>query len=186
MIRNARVEDSKAIAKLVLIILKDMEVAFLKDFGEEMTVEVITKTVASPTYRYGYTRGIVKEIDGEIAGIAFGYLAEEEAIIDLPLSETLKSLNLPDAKIFVDPETYPGEWYLDTIVVNEKFRGRGVGTELLAAVNSAAKQAGANKVGLCVDLVNPKAQQLYQRQGFQIVGEQILSGHDYYHMQCAI
>lgn len=186
MIRNARVEDAKAIAELVLVILKDMEVAFLEEFGEEKTVEVLMKAVESPTYRYGYARGIVKEIDGEVAGIAFGYLAEEESVVDLPLSETLKSLGLPEARIFVDLETYPKEWYLDTIVVNEKFRGYGVGTELLEAVNRAAKEAGANKVGLCVDLANPKAQQLYKRQGYEIVGEQILSGHDYYHMQGTI
>ena len=124
-----------------------------------------------------------KEIDGEVAGIAFGYLAEEEERIDLPLSDALKSLGLPEARIFVDLETYPNEWYLDTIVVNEKFRGYGVGTELLEAVNRAAKEAGADKVGLCVDFANPKAQQLYKRQGFEIVGKQILSGHDYYHMQ---
>lgn len=183
MIRTAKIEDAQAIAELVLVVLKDMEVDFLTQFGEEKTVEVIKRAVESPTYRYGYQRGIIKEIDGEVAGIAFGYLAEEEPMIDQPLSETLEKMGLPDAPIFVDLETYPNEWYLDTIVVSEKFRGCGVGTELLAAVNQAAKKAGANKVGLCVDLANPKAQQLYQRQGYKIVGEQVLSGHDYYHMQ---
>ena len=143
MIRDARVEDAKAIAELVLVVLKDMEVAFLEEFGEEKTIEVIMKTVEAPTYRYGYARGIVKEIDGEVAGIAFGYLAEDEPVIDLPLSETLKTLGLPEARIFVDLETYPKEWYLDTIVVNEKFRGHGVGTELLEAVNQAAKEDSA-------------------------------------------
>ena len=186
MIRAAKVEDAQAIAELVLVVLKDMEVDFLKEFGEEKTIEVIKKTVKSPTYRYGYSRGIVKEINGEVAGIAFGYLAEEESIIDQPLTQTLEEMGLPETSIFVDLETYPNEWYLDTIVVSEKFRGCGVGTELLAAVNQAAEKAGADKIGLCVDLANPKAQQLYQRQGYKIVGEQVLSGHDYYHMQRSI
>ena len=52
MIRNARLEDAKAIAELVLVILKDMEVAFLEEFGEEKTVEVIMKAVESPTYNF--------------------------------------------------------------------------------------------------------------------------------------
>lgn len=186
MIRTAKVEDAQAIAELVLVVLKDMEIDFLKEFGEEKTIEVIKKTVESPTYRYGYSRGIVKEINGEVAGIAFGYLAEEESIIDQPLTQTLKAMGLPNAPLFVDLETYPNEWYLDTIVVSEKFRGCGVGTQLLAAVNQAAEKAGADKIGLCVDLANPKAQQLYQRQGYKIVGEQVLSGHDYYHMQRSI
>lgn len=183
MIRPARKEDAKAIAQLVLVILKDMEVSFLTEIGIEQTMEVVEKAVSYPTYRYGYPRGIVKEIDGEVAGIAFGYLAEDEKIIDLPLKEVLAEMSLKDIPLFIDLETYPEEWYLDSIVVNKKFRGQGIGVELLNATEKVAQEAGAKKIGLCVDLANPDAQRLYERQGYQVVGEQVLSGHDYYHMQ---
>ncbi|MHC5268636.1 N-acetyltransferase family protein [Enterococcus sp. LJL98] len=183
MIRPAKMADAPIIAQLILVILKDMEVEFLTAVGEEQTLAVLEEAVASPTYRYGYPRGIVKEIDGQVAGIAFGYLAADEPVIDRPLSDVLHRLGLPDQPIFVDLETYPEEWYLDSIVVAEAFRGQGVGGELLAAVEQTAKAAGAKKTGLCVDLANPKAQQLYERQGYEVVGTQVLSGHDYYHMQ---
>lgn len=183
MIRSAEIKDARAIAELVIVVLKDMEVDFLTSFGEKTTVEVLEKAVLDPTYRYGYPRGIVKEINGEVAGITFGYLAEEEAIIDQGLVEVLHEMDLPPAKIFTDLETYPEEWYLDMIVVNEKYRGLGIGTQLLEAVNTVAKEQGANKIGLCVDFGNPQAQKLYKRQGFKVVGEQVLSGHDYYHLQ---
>jgi ribosomal protein S18 acetylase RimI-like enzyme len=183
MIRPTKLEDAQAIARLVLVILKDMEVAFLEEMGEEKTLEILTQAVQLPTYRYGYPRGVVKEIEGEVAGIAFGYLAAEEAIVDQPLAELLTTLNLPNIPIFVDPETYPDEWYLDAIVVADKYRGQGVGQALLIACDQTAKKAGAKKIGLCVDFANPIAQRLYERQGYQIVGQQVLSGHDYHHMQ---
>lgn len=183
MIRPAKIADARAIAHLVLVVLKDMEVAFLEKMGEEKTIDILTQAVALPTYRYGYLRGLVKEIDGEVAGVAFGYLAKEEAFVDQPLAELLTALDLPNHPIFIDPETYPEEWYLDTIVVADQFRGQGVGQALLQACDQAAQQAGAQKIGLCVDFANPNAQRLYERQGYQKVGRQVLSGHDYYHMQ---
>ncbi len=183
MIRPAKIADAHAIAHLILVVLKDMEVDFLEKMGEEKTIDILTQAVALPTYRYGYLRGLVKEIDGQVAGVAFGYLSEEEAIVDQPLADLLTTMKLPNYPIFIDPESYSQEWYLDTIVVANQFRGQGVGQALLEACDQAAYQAGAQKIGLCVDFANPNAQRLYERQGYQTVGQQVLSGHDYYHMQ---
>ncbi|MFZ1540799.1 MAG: GNAT family N-acetyltransferase, partial [Enterococcus aquimarinus] len=63
------------------------------------------------------------------------------------------------------------------------FRGQGVGAELIEAASQRAKAEGAPAMGLCVDLANPRARSLYERCGFEVVGTQVLSGHDYYHMQ---
>ncbi len=183
MIRPAKTKDAKEIASLVLVVLKEMELPFVKEVGEEKTIEILTRAVEYPTYRYGYLRGIVKEIDGEVAGVAFGYKDSEEPLIDQPLEEVLASFGLPHQSLFLELETYPDEWYLDTIVVKDTFRGRGVGAELIEAASQRAKAEGAPAMGLCVDLANPRARSLYERCGFEVVGTQVLSGHDYYHMQ---
>lgn len=88
-----------------------------------------------------------------------------------------------DAPIFVDKETFPGEWYLDSIVTNEKYRGHGVGTALLAKLTEIAANEGEKVVGLNCDKGNPHAKRLYERLGFHVTGEIKLSGHDYEHMQ---
>ncbi len=183
MIRFATKEDGLAIARLVLVILKDMELPFLELVGEDETVAIIAEAVKDPSYRYGYQRGLVKEIDGQVAGIAFGYPSEDEPFIDQPLSKVLAKFAIEDLKLFIDPETFPDEWYLDTICVAEQFRGRGVGSELLAALDQLARREQKQRIGLCVDQANPDAQRLYERQGFQVVGEQLISGHMYNHMQ---
>lgn len=184
MIRFDKKEDGAAVAKLILVILKDMELDFLDEFGEEKALEVITACFEDPTYRFGYARGLVEEIDGEIAGAVFGYPANKEKIIDLPLENYLRSQGISDdIKMFIDPEAFPGEWYLDSIAVDEKFRGQGIGSKLLTAVDRLATHEGEKVIGLNVDKANPNAKRLYLRDGFKDVGEIMISGHLYDHMQ---
>lgn len=183
MIRFAEKNDSFAIAQLVLVILKDMELPFVRNVGDEKTIEVLMEAIADPTYRYGYQRGLVKEIDGEVAGIAFGYPAEDEPMIEEPFYRVLEEKGMEKQPLFSDPETLPNEWYLDTICVDEKFRGLGVGSELLDSLEIIVRREKKDKIGLCVDQANPNAQRLYKRKGFKVVAEQVISGHLYNHMQ---
>lgn len=184
MIRFAKKEDGAAVAKLILVILKDMELDFLEEFGEEQALEAIAACFEDPTYRFGYARGLVEEIDGEIAGAVFGYPANKEAIIDLPLQKYLRAQGIEDeVQMFIDPEAFPNEWYLDSIAVDERFRGQGIGSKLLTAVDRLATHGGEKVIGLNVDKANPNAKRLYLRDGFKDVGEIVISGHVYDHMQ---
>lgn len=184
MIRNARKEDAQAIAPLILVILEDMELPFVARYGAEQTLAVLEKGIQTEDYRYSYRRAIVAEVDGVVAGVAFGYPASDEAVIDLPLQGILHDMGLPiEEQLFTDPETFSGEWYLDTISVNSAFRGQGIGSQLLAALPAFAKEQGQTVIGLSVDVANPQAKRLYTRAGFEVVGQRMISGHQYDHMQ---
>lgn len=184
MIRFARKEDAPEIAPLILVILKDMELPFLKQTGEQKTLEILEEAITDPNYRYSYSRGIVEEIDGKVAGVAYGYTDEEEAIIDQPLVPILEKYRLDaSTRLFIDKETFPNEWYLDSISVSEDFRGQGIGSRLLEALPKLAKKANRSVIGLSVDEKNPKAKKLYERHGFKVVGQRMISGHLYDHMQ---
>ena len=184
MIRFARKEDGAMIAPLILVILKDMELPIFEEVSEEMVLSILEEAIADPAYRYGYKRGLVYEVDGKVAGIAFGYSSEEEPTIDVPLKNILKKYGIDDElELFVDPETLPNEWYLDTISVAADFRGMGVGSKLLDALPEMAKREGKKVIGLSVDEANPNAKRLYERHGFKAVEERMISGHLYEHMQ---
>ncbi len=102
----------------------------------------------------------------------------------MPLENYLRSQGISDdIKMFIDPEAFPGEWYLDSIAVDEKFRGQGIGSKLLTAVDRLATHEGEKVIGLNVDKANPNAKRLYLRDGFKDVGEIMISGHLYDHMQ---
>ena len=162
MIRSATKEDGQAIARLVLVILKDMELPILEEVSEEQMIEHA----------------------GEVAGIAVGYPAEDEKIIDEPLREVFKKHGLAeDVRLFIEEETLPNEWYLDTISVDERFRGMGIGSKLLDALPEVAKASGKQALGLNVDFDNPGARKLYASKGFKDVTTMTISGHLYNHMQ---
>ena len=74
-------------------------------------------------------------------------------------------------KLFIDEETLPNEWYLDTICVAEKFRGKGVGSALLEALPKIASRDGYEVIGLSVDRANPHAKRLYEKHGFEVVAQ---------------
>ncbi|WP_265455649.1 GNAT family N-acetyltransferase [Enterococcus sp. HY326] len=184
MIRFAKREDGPAIVDLLMIIFKDMELAFVKEQGADLTKEIMLEAMEDATYRYAYGNGLVDEIDGQVAGVSFGYGDDQEDQIDQAFQKLLPAYKVPsDQQLFIEKETFPNEWYLDSIAVNPQFQGHGIGSSLLSALPQLAHKADKKIIGLSVDTGNPLAKKLYTRQGFKVVGEKILSGHLYEHMQ---
>jgi GNAT superfamily N-acetyltransferase len=61
-----------------------------------------------------------------------------------------------------------GKWSLATrVFVLPEFRGKGIGTLLMKALMKAAKEDGATKVGLQVDIENGAGLALYKSMGFR-------------------
>lgn len=184
MIREARKEDAEALAPLIMVILEDMELEVFKEYSKETIEELLVEGIQTETYRYSYRHAHVCMRDGEIAGVVFGYRGEKEPVIDEPLIDILEAKGLnSDSRLFIEKETFAGEWYLDSLVTAEKFRGRGVGTELLDALGEFAKEDGEEIIGLNCDQSNAGAQKLYEKMGFKKTGEVTISGHEYNHMQ---
>ncbi|MBC1938778.1 GNAT family N-acetyltransferase [Listeria welshimeri] len=184
MIRQAKKSDAPIIAPLLLVIWKDMELPILEVETEEAITNALVEAIQTEDYRYSYRHLHVFEKDGDIAGVLAGYPGKIEPDIDHAWNAIAKKHGITyDAPIFIDKETFPGEWYLDSIVTNEKYRGHGVGTALLAKLTEIAAKDGEKVVGLNCDKGNPHAKRLYERLGFHVTGEITLSGHNYEHMQ---
>ncbi|HXG59144.1 MAG TPA: GNAT family N-acetyltransferase [Thermoanaerobaculia bacterium] len=60
--------------------------------------------------------------------------------------------------------------YIQTICVAPEFRSRGVGTQLIAFAESRIFRDAPN-VFMCVSSFNDGARRLYERLGYQVVGE---------------
>ncbi|WP_071130901.1 GNAT family N-acetyltransferase [Enterococcus timonensis] len=183
MIRNAQKKDLPEIAQLILVILKDMELPFLDQVPEDEVLEILQEAALEPEYRYSLTRGVVYEENGQVAGVAFGYPDTDEEVIDRPLNKILLNYGISQVTLFEDPETFPDEWYLDSISVAKNFRGQGIGTKLLNALPEIAHKEHRQKIGLACDLHNPNAKRLYEKMGFTSVGQYKIAGHMYDHMQ---
>jgi len=64
------------------------------------------------------------------------------------------------------------EAYIDGVAVMPAYRGRGVGTRLIAALEVWATGQGMSIIRLEVVDANPRAEKLYRRIGFEAVREQ--------------
>jgi len=58
------------------------------------------------------------------------------------------------------------EWYIDGIAVAKRMRGKGIGSGLLALLESIAIKRGIGKLSIGVVDTNPRARALYERLGF--------------------
>ncbi|ATO43252.1 GNAT family N-acetyltransferase [Loigolactobacillus coryniformis] len=184
MIRPAEKKDAAAVVPIINIVLEEMELPFLDHVDQATFFKVLAQAFQTEDYRYSYRHGLVNEREGKVVGVAFGYPETAEAHIDDALQPFLPQLGVAaDDKVFADKEAFPGEWYLDTLSVASEHQHQGVGSELLKAIPAVARQQGLTKVGLNVDVANPNARKLYDKMGFQVVGQVKLAGHDYEHMQ---
>ncbi len=185
MIRIAEPKDASEAIDLVMIVLKDMELDIFNKLSEQKVKELLVEAyINEPDYRYGFNNALVKEINGKVAGIAFGYPDHLEENIDDAFINLLLNNNLSEEyKLFNDEETFKNEWYLDTLVTSPDFRGKGVARELLDALPDLAKKHSRTKLGLNVDKINDNARRIYLNNGFEKVGQIDIANHDYDHLQ---
>jgi ribosomal protein S18 acetylase RimI-like enzyme len=70
--------------------------------------------------------------------------------------------------------------YIQTIAIAEEYRGRGIGEAALRYIEQLIFRSFSN-VFLCVSSFNHRAQQLYQRLGYETIGvlkDYAVAGHD--------
>ena len=88
-------------------------------------------------------------------------------LIDTAEVYTLKDENIEcGAVVFYANDFYSMTSYLTMIVVDDKCRGRGLGSLLLALCEEKSKIVGMTRLLLEVDIRNKKAIEFYKRNGF--------------------
>ena len=78
------------------------------------------------------------------------------------------------ASIVTKPDA--GELYLSNLGVCHGERGRGIGRAMIDTKRKEARAKGYGKLALDVADTNPRAEKLYRRIGFEVVGEKVFSG----------
>ena len=119
-------------------------------------------------------RAIVAEVDGHLIGIA-GYQHDGRALTSASAVDVLRMYGwvpgLPRLLVLAILERRPRrhELLMDGIVVEEGWRGHGVGSRLLSEIASLASELGYSAVGLDVVDTNPGARALYERVGYEAI-----------------
>ena len=144
---------------------------------------MMTKLVSMEDSQYSYRNTLTAMTsDGILAGICVAYDGGELRNLRRRfVEESIVSFGI-DYSGMAD-ETEEGEFYVDSLAVSSKYRGKGIATMLLAAAKERGAQLGIPAVGLLVDKGNPRAEALYARLGFEYVDDTTWGGHQMKHLQ---
>jgi len=181
MIREAKPEDATPVAQLIVQAMGDLAYKFSNTDDRKATFALFEYFFKLPDNQYSYSNTLVYEEQGKVFGSLNGYDGSKLADLRAPfltyLAEHCGLINFHP-----EPETGPGEFYLDTISVAPELQGKGIGKQLITAGINRASAFGHEKAGLLVEVNNPGALKLYQKMGFEIESEITFIGGLYYHM----
>lgn len=143
--------------------------------GEE-PLHVGERRAARTGVNFSYENAIVGENQGRVSCMLLNY----------PLDDTDPG-DLSEVPEFVRPLVRlecraPGSWYINAIAVFPEYRGRGLGTALLAIAHALAREHGRDQTSLIVASSNERAKRLYEREGYQVVSAEPVVSYPRLHM----
>lgn len=180
LIRKARQEDAQAAVPLIIEAIGDISMQMTGETEDAAITKEFINLFTRTDNRHSYLYTYIAEMDGKVAGVLVFYSAEQALTLDANLEEYLSAKKGTIVKI--DPETLPGEWYIDTVVVDPTYRGHGIGTELLTFSEQLVASFGGGSLSLNVETEKDAAIRLYNRLGFATECPWTIIGEPFHHM----
>lgn len=181
IIRKAKISDSKEIAPILLLAMEDIIYKFIKKEDYASAKDFLEYFIGKDNNQYSYQNCFVAEENNEIIGAVNIYNGSDLEGLRNPIIEYVRKNFNPE----FDPEleTRAGEFYIDSLGVNPKFQGKGIGSKILRFLIDEYITKNNQTLGLLVEEDNPSAKKLYLNLGFKIVGEKTLVGKKLEHLQ---
>lgn len=153
----------------------------LADFHRMMTT-LVRREDSQYSYRNAWVALDDKTTDDKpvVAGVIVGYDGADLRRLREAFLQAVKKYLDQDFS-GMDDETQAGEYYIDSLAVDTRYRHQGLATLLLKKLIDQKGQK--QPVGLLVDKGNPSAERLYRRLGFEYVNDTTWGGHEMRHLQ---
>jgi len=114
---------------------------------------------------FSFRNSVIVEVDGETAGMLHAYPEDppsDDAAEAAREAEALPAVLRPYRVLEA-----PGTWYISAVVLHERYRGRGLGTEMMRLAEQQAAARGHDAISLIVFEQNAGAVRLYERLGYR-------------------
>lgn len=182
ILRPATAADARHIAELIAI---SSDGVALIDWSEQAAaavglapLDVGTAAYASEEGDYSFHNCTVAEVDGAVAGILLTFAVAER---DLPAPPPPY-----DGSDVYAPYRYleaPGTWYVCGVALYPEYRGRGIGSGLMARAEREARERGFDRVSLVAFEENAGSVRLYERLGYVVVDRAPVVPHPLIHVR---
>jgi len=166
--REGNIEDCDKIAQGIDLasggIIEFLFHGLLKDYTAD---QVMSNVLRDEKGYETYKNAIVAEYENEVIGIVYSYPAKYHGISE----ETRTFFPQERLEFLADffNSRVENSLFLDSIYVDEKFRGLGVGSKLIQLTKEKAKKQGFSQLSLMVMNSNSVARRSYERNAFTIV-----------------
>jgi ribosomal protein S18 acetylase RimI-like enzyme len=173
-IRPARREDSKTIAELFLISSDGLAEYIWSKIAEpgETPLQTGARRYAREGAAFSYENCILAELGGTVVGMAHSFAMDADPAAEAETDPVLRP--------YAELEDY-GSLYLSSIALFAEHRGRGIGTELMAAVDERARSMRRPSVSLICFERNERVMRLYRRIGFRELARRPVHPHPLLH-----
>ena len=175
--RNGRKEDCTVLAELVSTASEGFIEFLFHDLVSGVTpVQMVAHNLESDKYPRIYKNTIVAESDEKIVGMMLSIPSHFHKITE-EMKEFSPEERLEHLKHFFSVRV-DNSLLLDTLCVDEKFRGKGIGAQLISLTKKKAKEADFGILSLMVLADNTDGQRLYRRCGFEVAENVDLKSHE--------
>jgi ribosomal protein S18 acetylase RimI-like enzyme len=175
LIRNAQASDADHLVRFINMAADDLPLHFWKKSagpgGDPIALG--RERAARETGNFSYRNAWLAEVDGQVAACLLGYpAAMEPEAIDPDTPPLFVPLLQLEAMA-------PGSWYLNVLATYPQFRGKGLGSALLAHAEAVARKAGRSTISLIAEDTHQDALRLYRAKGFTEVARRPLVKQDW-------
>ena len=175
--RTGRPKDCLRLAEFIYI-ASDGVVEFLfRDLiPGRSPQQIVAHNIEKDSGHYAYKNTIAAEDGHNVVGVSFFYPARYHVISD-EMRQFFPEDRLEHLKHVLSVRV-ENSLYLDTLCVDEKFRGNGIGGKLISLTKKKAAEDGFKALSLVALADNTDAHRLYYRCGFEIVSHVEMESHE--------
>lgn len=162
LIREARATDADHLVRFINMAADDLPLHFWKKSAPAGMDPLAWghERATRETGSFSFRNASLAEAEGEVAACLLGYPAAEEPA---PIEADTPPIFVPLLEL---EALAPGSWYLNVLATYPRFRGRGLGSALLAKAEEVARQAGRSTISLIAEDTHHDALRLYRAKGF--------------------
>lgn len=181
IIRKATLLDLESVASCLLLAMEELFYQFtgIKDY--DTAKNLMIHFVKTENNQYSWQNCLIAESEGKVIAAINIYDGADLIKLRQPVLDCIRENFNPH----FDPEneTREGEIYIDSLGVDPRWQGKGIGTKLLMYIIDHYVEKGDKTVGLIVETGNENAKGLYLKLGFTYAGMKTLAGKQFEHLQ---
>jgi ribosomal protein S18 acetylase RimI-like enzyme len=182
MIGPARREDVQEVLPLMLAAIGNIAYTLAGTEDQAEAERILADFYTRADNRISYKHVLVDRREEGVAGMLISYAGDGAAALDEPFMTRPGRDKGPRSNESIAVEAEEGEYYLDSIAVDERFQGQGIAKALISAFEQKGKAEGYKKLSLIVEPYNTRAHALYKKLNFTEAGTIEVSGSEYIRM----